>query len=191
MKSIALGLCLVLLSIGQVFASPVGTLESASNKLMGKLKSAKQPVSLSAAQHWVQEIILPIVDRETMAKSMVGPVAWKAASGAERQEFIRLMTKRVVGTYARAISRYQNERVQWGSAVARGAGQMSVRSQIVRSSGPNVSMNYVMSNQNGQWRVVDFSVEGVGLVQSMRTQFQSLLNQGGLSAVNQQLKGRG
>jgi phospholipid transport system substrate-binding protein len=54
---------------------------------------------------------------------------------------------------------------------------------IVRSNGQNIPLNYRLINSGGQWKVYDFTVEGVSIVQSYSAQFSDDLQRGGLPAL--------
>ena len=51
-------------------------------------------------------------------------------------------------------------------------------------------MQYRLLQQQGQWLIYDFSVDGVSIVKNYNSQFAGTLRQGGMAKLVQQLKAR-
>jgi phospholipid transport system substrate-binding protein len=55
-----------------------------------------------------------------------------------------------------------------------------VKSRISRGGGiEDVLVDYRLRQRDGEWKIVDFIIEGVSLVANFRSQFQELMSQGG------------
>src|SRR5262249_41028517 len=106
-----------------------------------------------------------------------------------RQAFIAQFTELLIRTYAAALASYTNQSVQFFPIRGGFANQnqVQVQSQIIQPGGPPIPMSYQLLLEGDQWKVIDFSVDNVSIVQNFRAQFASDLNQGGLSYLNKKL----
>jgi len=64
---------------------------------------------------------------------------------------------------------------------------VTVNSIIVRKSGQRIPVNYNLSRVGSSWKVYDFSIENVSMVQSYRSQFSGVLASSGLTGLIQRL----
>lgn len=55
-----------------------------------------------------------------------------------------------------------------------------MESVIIHQDGRQVPISYNLFNDGGQWKIYDFSIEGVSLIQSYHSQFSRMLAQKGL-----------
>ena len=65
---------------------------------------------------------------------------------------------------------------------------MTVRSMIIRHTGQKIGVDYNVVRSGDSWKVYDFSIENVSMVQSYRSQFSDVLPQQGMAGLLQRLK---
>ena len=180
-KFIKIGACIIGLVLSQLVlaeSSPIPELENAANQIIATLKQNKSQLKSNhkIIYQAVEKHLLPIVDVNGMARSVLGRQAWNKASPAEKKAFTNEFTSLVIRTYANPLAEYSDETVKF--LPLRGAANgrfIRVSSVVVRSSGQNIPLNYSLVSQNGQWKIYDLSVEGVSLLQSFRSQFGQIL----------------
>ena len=63
-----------------------------------------------------------------------------------------------------------------------------VKSLILRRNGQKISVVYNLERQGDSWLIYDFSIENVSMVQSYRSQFANVLEQGGVKLLIQRLQ---
>ena len=51
-----------------------------------------------------------------------------------------------------------------------------VSSQVKRSQGPPVKVDWRLRNKDGVWRIIDIEVEGVSLAVTQRAEFSTLIS---------------
>jgi phospholipid transport system substrate-binding protein len=162
-------------------SDPVKMLESTTSRLLQALKQNRSSLRANPkrVRIYVDRIVLPIVDSNNMARFAMGRSGWMKASGSQRKEFIHEFISLIVGTYSSALAAYQDQTVNYFPI--RGGIQnktrVSVKSNIVQAGGRSIPINYRLVRISGRWKVYDFSVEGVSMIQSFRSQFSSYLNQ--------------
>ena len=182
MKKSVFVLC-ALMFVTNVFATtPAQVLQTQSTKLLNSLKGLKKN---RAHNHrninkLVDSDILPIIAQNQIAARVIGPVYWRKASPAQKQKFIREFKQLVVNTYAAALASYNDDQIKFYPSATSGR-VVQVRTLLVRKSGQKIPISYQMMNVGGRWKVVDFSIENVSLVESYRNQFAPVLSSGGIS----------
>ncbi|KTD16330.1 MlaC/ttg2D family ABC transporter substrate-binding protein [Legionella jordanis] len=193
MRAIRVLTAVMALAFGQFLwaeASPIPMLENTANQIIATLKENKASLKSNPRiiQQAVQRYLLPNVDVNGMARSVLGRQAWNKASVSERQEFSEAFTQLVIRTYASPLSEYTDESIKFlpvrGSLDGR---FLRVNSVIVRSKGKNIPLSYSLVSKNGSWKIYDFSVEGVSLLQSFRSQFAEALRSSSMQDIIKQL----
>jgi phospholipid transport system substrate-binding protein len=172
--------------------SPMDMLQSTSSQMIAELNADKATLKSNPNQVFdiVHRILLPHADMSYMAKSVVGRAAWNSASSSDQQAFIQQFTELLIRTYASALASYTNQTVEFSPIRGgwEGQNQIQVQSRILQPGGPDVPMTYRLLLENQSWKLVDFSVDNVSLVENFRAQFANDLNQGGLANLTAKLK---
>ncbi len=166
-------------------------LQQVSIQLLTALKVQRASIKKNprAVHAIVQRILVPHFALNRMSGSVIGP-QWRKATEAQKKAFKGQFIRYVTRTYSSALSSYRNEKVLF-YPVRGGVGSRStvqVRSKIVRPDGPPIAVSYRLIRVGGTWKVSDFSVEGISMVSSYRSQFSGILSQKGLSGLIRQLQ---
>jgi phospholipid transport system substrate-binding protein len=162
--------------------SPLPMMQQIAQNMITELKNNKDRLAGNAplVRRIVNQILIPHVDIYAMAGKVVGRNDWLKASHSDREVFADLFKNRIISTYASALSSYDGDRVLF-YPMRQGVGSYAnVRSMIVRRSGQEISVSYNLRYQNGDWKIIDLSVENVSIVDNYRAQYATTLNQGGL-----------
>lgn len=183
-KFVALALLFVIgtsLAVG----NPVTMMDSVANKMINALKQNKSRLSQKGViTNIVNANLIPHVDLVRMSASAVGRKYWLSATSSQRGKFIGEFKDLMISTYAAALSSYDDDTVRFYPL--RGGYDkriVTVQSVIQRTSGQKIPINYNLVNNKGDWKVYDFSIENVSMVQSYRSQFAGDLARSGLSGL--------
>lgn len=185
--------------IGFVFAayqvsaqpSPVPMLEQTAQQIITTLKSHQGSLKQNPAiiHQAIQTYLLPHIDVQGMSRSVLGRQAWMKASATEKQEFSREFAQLVIRTYAAPLAEFSGETVTFSPIRGNVEGRfLKVNSMIYRPNGQRIPLSYNLVSQHGEWKVYDLSVEGVSLLQSFRTQFANILQQGSMQDLLKQMR---
>lgn len=194
---IILAACLMTCSLGAYSAgpkSPVPMLRQVSTTMIAELKgvkSADEAKAYQAIEGIVLKHLVPKVDRTRMARSVIGRRFWSGATKAQQTTFIKLFTNMVVATYTTALQSYSDQKVTFLPLRVNPAKNetVEVKSQIASSHGSPISVVYEMIYlTDGGWKIYDFSVDGVGIVSSYRSQFSDVLANQGFQALLDRMK---
>jgi phospholipid transport system substrate-binding protein len=187
LKCISLSLLLLMSSWAYAQTSPVDMLQNVSNQLLSSL-SKMTDRNDRALYALVKSVLLPNVDLSSMSELVVGKY-WAAASPAERNQFEQEFIQFITRTYSNALSSYDNQKVRFFPIRGGISGNRAqVSSAIDQNNGQSVSVSYRVVLLDGQWKVYDFSVEGVSIVENYRSQFADALRTNGLSGLIKQLQ---
>lgn len=178
------GVVFCLLFLGQVMAasSPLLMMQEIAQNMITALKRNQSRLAGNTVlvRRIVSQLLIPHVDIDAMSGRVVGRNYWLQATDAERQAFSELFKNQVLATYAGALSSYDHDRVLFYPLRQQVGSYAQVRSIIVRKSGQKIAVSYNLRNQNDQWKIVDFSVENVSIVNNYHAQYAGALSQGGL-----------
>jgi phospholipid transport system substrate-binding protein len=185
------GVLLAMTSCAWAATSPVPMLEETANSMVDVLDKNKEHLKDNPAlvERTVRQHLLPHVDVTGMARSVLGRSAWVRATEEERRDFTKAFTNLVVRTYAAPLAEYSNEKIMFLPERAAPSGRFTrVNSLIIRPSGQKIPLSYSLVLKQDTWKIYDFSVEGVSLLQSFRTQFGQILKMSDMASLITQLE---
>jgi len=129
-----------------------------------------------------------LFDFHEMSRRMLG-AHWQEGSGPEQEEFVQLFTDMLERMYLTNIASMPLATAKFvGEAIAGAYAQVSSR---IAGRGGETSVEYRLVDHAGRWVVYDIAVEGVSLVSSYRSQFNSLLRNSSFSELLGRLRNRG
>jgi phospholipid transport system substrate-binding protein len=173
-----------------VASGPMSVIQAGTERVLQILRSSQRGGSSSLSQR--KSEVLAIVDEyfnfEEMGKRALGR-PWKDQSPANRQEFTRLFKQLLFDTYFNKVRKYtgQNEKAYYDSQKLEGDYAL-VKTHIQLQGNENLSLDYRLHQENGQWKVYDVVIEGISLVENYRAQFASILASGSFDALLRKLR---
>jgi phospholipid transport system substrate-binding protein len=182
---------LLICTMAWAVSSPVDILQNTSNQLISALQRNQATLKTKPQVVYgiVNQILLPHVDVMSMSSKALGREAWLRATPTQKQAFSQQFVTLLIRTYSSALAQYTNERVNF--LPLRGdynnQSRVQVNSVIVRESGPSINLSYRMMRVGGQWMLYDFSVDGVSIIESFRSQFVEVLQQRGIDGLINEL----
>jgi len=169
---------------------PVRLMDSASNIMISELESRRaefreDPTKLSAL---VERVLLPHFDVDYAARLVLGK-HWRAATSDQRQRFINAYYGSLMSNYGDALLEFTGDRIKvLPSPVAADATSATVRTEVKRSNGQKIPVNYSLRKTDTGWKAWDVVIEGISYVKSFREDFGAEIDQKGLEAVIQRLE---
>lgn len=165
--------------------SPSNVVQDAANGLLNALNSDRQAYqnNPSKVQALVDQYILPHVDTQFCAQLVLGKY-WRTATAQQRDRFINAFYHSMLNNYGAAIVQFTSNTLKvYPSRVSPGDQNATVRTEMSRTSGPPVSVNYYMHMTPDGWKAWDVVIDGVSYIMSYRQDFQPQIAQQGLDAV--------
>ena len=94
----------------------------------------------------------------------------------EQAQFQKEFRRHLSVTYGDSVDSYKNQEVEITGDREEARGDVTVKTKITRGGGgDDILVDYRLRQVNGEWKIIDFVVEGVSLVANFRSQFQDLL----------------
>jgi phospholipid transport system substrate-binding protein len=103
---------------------------------------------------------------------------WRAATPQEQQEFLGLFQEYIVRAYSARLSEYAGEPFRVLGARPNGD-ETIVSSEIVRSNGSPVLVDWHLINRGGRFLITDVYVGGVSMKVTQRDEFSSIIQRNG------------
>lgn len=172
-----------------LISAPASAATSSATDTIGNFYSTlldvmKKGQRLSEKQRFDE--LAPVVQRTFdlayMTRMSIGP-SWTTLSPAQQQSATEAFTRYVTATYADRFDSYSGQqlRVQGERATPSGA---VVISQIVKSDGSPVIINYLMRHNGDAWQVGDVQLTGtISELATRRAEFSSILRRDGINGL--------
>jgi phospholipid transport system substrate-binding protein len=176
---------------GAAAQSPSDVVQTAANGLLKALDANRAEYRNDAAkrQALVDQYILPHVDTQFSAQLVLGRY-WRTATQQQRQQFIDAFYHSMLNNYGAALVEFTSNTLKvYPTRVNAGDQNATVRTEMSRSGGAPISVNYYMHMTPDGWKAWDVVIDGVSYIMSYRQDFQpQLAQQGGLDAVINKLQ---
>ena len=98
---------------------------------------------------------------------------WKKRSDQERLAFTDLFKRLLEHSYASKLEAYSDEKINYVGEVVKGKYAL-IKTEVVRVNS-TIGVDYKMINENGDWKVYDFVIEGVSMIRNYRSQFTKII----------------
>ena len=131
----------------------------------------------------MDQVLLPHFDTEYSARLVLGR-HWAAASDEQRQRFIKAFYKSLLSNYGDALVDFTADKLKvFPYTGDSNAPYATVRTQVRRSDGSLVAVNYSLRRTDQGWKAWDVVIEGISYVKSFRDDFSAEIDQKGLDEV--------
>jgi phospholipid transport system substrate-binding protein len=131
-------------------------------------------------------VVRQAFDIPFMTRLAVGP-EWASLNEAQRQQVTQAFERYVAAIYAERFDNYSGEQLQVTGERSSPGGTI-ITSQIVKSNGEPVNINYLMRNNGGVWQIADVYLDGtISELATRRSEFASILRTGGINGLIQAL----
>jgi phospholipid transport system substrate-binding protein len=169
---------------------PSQVVQQAADSLLKALDANRQEYRHNPAkvQALVDQYILPHVDTQFAAQLVLGRY-WRTATAQQRQRFIDAFYHSMLNNYGAAIVEFTSNTLKvYPTHVGPNDQNPVVRTEMSRSSGAPVSVNYYMHMTPQGWKAWDVVIDGVSYVMSYRQDFGSQIAQQGIDSVINRLE---
>jgi phospholipid transport system substrate-binding protein len=129
-------------------------------------------------------------DLEAVGRFVVGR-AWRSATDAERERFLKLFKDFNVFNWGSRFEDYGGQRLQVTNVIPDGDKGHFVETRIGDQDGKPFVVTWRLRKRDEGLRIVDISVEGIWMSQTWRSEYASVLKEtGGLGGLNDTLEQR-
>ncbi len=163
-RLIIIAACLLVLGIllparPAAAADPATVITNLGNEALRVLGKDVDP-NLRVARF--RELFRQNFDVPDIARFVLGRY-WRLASPSQQQEFVKLLTDYIALVYANRLAEYSGETLRVTGTRPEPDGQL-VSSEIIRRNGqPPAPVDWLLTPQNGTYKINDVRVEGVSM----------------------------
>ena len=169
---------------------PQELMQKVANDLLDELNANREALKKDPAglRSLVDRHLLPHFDTEYAARLVLGP-HWRTATPEQRKRFVEAFYQSLMANYGDALLEFTSDRMKILPYKGEpGATTATVRTEVKRSNGTPVPVNYSLRQTPQGWKAWDVTIEGISYVKNFRTDFGSEINEKGLDAVIQRLE---
>lgn len=181
----------VVLAVAVLFQAPAfadssdpaaSRITSFYGSLLDTMKQAKQ-LGVKGRYDKLSPVLAKTYDLPSMSKLAVGP-SWSALTSQQQAAIINAFTRMTIATYASRFDGFSGEQFQIVETSDRANGDKIVKTQIVKSDGGTVPLNYLMRKSGADWKIVDIYLDGtISELANRRAEFGAILKSGGPDAL--------
>lgn len=137
----------------------------------------------------ILDIINPIFDFETMAKLSLGKKYWPTLNEAQQAEFSALFIRRLQDSYLDKLDIYTDEEVVYGEPLTQSS-RIHMPTNLILKDG-SIEMLYKFYHKGAEWKIYDVEIGGVSVIQTYRSQFDGVLQNGSIDDLLKKLQAEG
>lgn len=145
----------------------------------------KDPAKISAL---VEKHLLPVFDTQYAARLVLGK-HWRTATPEQRDRFVAAFYQSMLRNYGSALADFTSDRLKvFPSQKDPNSNNATVRTEVRRSNGQTIPVNYTLRKTPEGWKAWDVVVEGISYVKSFREDFSAEIEARGLDAVIERIE---
>jgi phospholipid transport system substrate-binding protein len=189
---IALGLAALIQApaLGASSDPAASSITSLYGSLLDTMKQAKQ-LGVKGRFQKLSPVLAKTYDLNAMSRIAVGP-SWSTLTPEQQAGITSAFTRMTVATYASRFDGFSGEQFQILETVDRPNGDKIVKTQIIKSDGGAVPLNYLMRKSGSDWKIVDIYLDGtISELANRRAEFGVILKSGGPDALVSSLTKQG
>jgi len=169
---------------------PTEVVQTAAQGMLGELDKNRDAYRRdpSKVSQLVDQYLLPHFDTERAARGVLGQ-HWRTATPDQRKRFIDAFYHSLLNNYGAALVDFTSDRLKiFPTNVDANAKNATVRTEVKRSNGDRVSVNYYLFRTPEGWKAWDVVIDGISYVNSYRTDFGEQIEQQGIDSVIKRLE---
>lgn len=163
-------------------ATPSEEIAKLNATLLDVMKNADK-LGYSGRFEKLQPVMKQLYDFPLMARVAVGAY-WKGLDKEKRKKLIDAFTRMSVATYAARFDGYSGERFEIVSAEKSVRNTMLVKTNLIKSDGKPVALNYLIRPEDGRWRIIDVFLDArFSELARMRSDYTAVISREGFDSL--------
>jgi len=127
-------------------------------------------------------VITASFDMPFVAQIVLGRF-WETFDGQQKSKFVETFGRLSIATYAANFDSYSGERFKVISEKEVSGGRILVHTQIIKSDGGQVQLDYLLHRVDSQWRIINVVADGVSDLALKRADYTSFLKTNGVDSL--------
>jgi phospholipid transport system substrate-binding protein len=186
LRTLGMALLVGATAIGAAHAGPAARPPEAAvtgldQSLLEVMQHAKE-LGYAGRYARLEPVVKQAFDIRAMTRIAVG-TGWATLSQSQQDQLSSAFGKFITATYARRFDGYSGETFETLGAKPIGAG-MLVQTQLVRTDGEPVALNYLIRENDGGWQIVDVFLTGtISELAQRRSEFSAVFQRAGFDGL--------
>lgn len=162
----------------QAAPSPSEEIQGFYDVLLDNMKNA-QALGIKGRYDKLEPVVFAIFDVPFMSRLSVG-ASWGTLTADKKQELVKAFGRYIATTYATQFDGYSGEQFKIdGEQQIKHA--TLVKTEIVKSNGEPVQLNYVLHDNDQRWQIRDIYLAGtISQLATRRSEFASIMRGQGI-----------
>jgi phospholipid transport system substrate-binding protein len=167
-------------------SDPYKLVHSVAAKTFDRIKNEQQTIKQDPEQLRLimEQELLPYIDYRFSAFMVLGK-HFKSVPKENLDEYVQVFREYLITSYAIAMGYYDNQTVEFepvGSVDNKKT--VTVRAVVKDTDRPDIKIAFkVRKSRSDDWKAYDMVAEGISLLSSKRSEFESILHQDGIQKV--------
>lgn len=162
--------------------SALATVQATTTQMLAAVRTERESIRRDPQRlhRLVEQFLLPVVDRERIARWVLGK-HWRTATPVQRERFIEEFQTLLVRTYAAPLLDYLDVEIEYlPGPMDPAADNLVIRTEIRAPGRKPVPVHYNLHRRSGAWQVYDVTIAGVSAVVTLRSTFSDEIQKLGL-----------
>ncbi len=180
---LAFHIALPLTSAGNPGAT--GVVEKLHSALLAVMKDGEK-IGYQGRYDQLAPVIQSSFDMTFISRTVLGK-HWEGLNKEQRSKFVEAFTRLSTATYAANFDSYSGEHFKMIPEKETEGGRVLVQSQLIKSDGGKVQLDYLLHRTGNEWRIVNIIAEGVSDLALKRADYSAFLKSNGFDALLKKL----
>lgn len=191
MKKILIALLLSLFSFN-AFAQSTNDkavkefVETIGNKI---INIAGQKISENEKRKQIITVIDDVIDSDWIARFVLSK-NYRLANDVQKEEFRKLYREFMINTYGPKFKNYNGRKFTVNQVAMQQSFYVAKAEFLPRDSNVPISVDFRVKEKDGKLVILDFIAEGVSLIETQRSEFNSAISQNGMDQFLKKLQAR-
>jgi phospholipid transport system substrate-binding protein len=172
---LAVGVAAAFVALPASAADPAQLIQSTATEVIEIIKATPPGPARQAA---IQRVLQTNFDLPYMGQQALG-ANWNKASEAQRVRFLKAAESAEARAYSERFGQYGGQTLTVGKVTTRPNGLFIVDSQLSQTNGQPIKLQWEVRDAGQGPRIVDVKVEGVSMVMTRRSDFNSYIQNNG------------
>jgi len=163
--------------VNQLHETLISIMQSADSTSFQKRYALMEPVI-------TENFNTPLISKVILSRY------WKSLDENTQTDFIDLFNRLTISTYVSRFDSFNGESFKNLSIEPMKKNRYMVKTELVQPNDDPVSFNYIVQNDNGQWRIISVIADGINDLSLKRAEYTSVIKDQGFDALVASLKGK-
>lgn len=167
--------------------NPYVLVEEVASKTFDRIKAEQTKIQADPEQlrSIMEQELMPYIDYQFAAYKVLGK-HFRSVPKEKIQEYVSVFREYLITTYALAMAYYDNQVVEFAPhGDIEGKKAVTVRAEVKDPARPDIKIAFQVrkNSKTNEWKAYDMIAEGISLLDSKRSEFESVLRQDGIDEV--------